>query len=72
MRTVSIGIENLCVTCACRCAYCLLSYDGRPVGVEYGRGLPGASWRSLQRRGRRCGHFPTSAAPWTRRSFWTT
>ena len=38
MRTVAIGVENLCVPCGCRCRYCLLSYDGRPVGVDYERG----------------------------------
>lgn len=38
MKTSSIGIENLCVPCACRCRYCLLSWDGRVPGVEYARG----------------------------------
>lgn len=38
MKTSSIGIENLCVPCACRCRYCLLSWDGRLPGVEYERG----------------------------------
>lgn len=38
MITSSIGIENLCVPCACRCRYCLLSWDGRLPGVEYARG----------------------------------
>lgn len=38
MKTSAIGVENLCVPCACRCRYCLLSYDGKPVGVDYDRG----------------------------------
>lgn len=38
MKTIAIGVENLCVPCACRCGYCLLAYAGRPVGVEYWRG----------------------------------
>lgn len=38
MKTISVGVENLCVPCGCKCRYCLLSYDGKPVGVDYGRG----------------------------------
>ena len=38
MKTLAVGVENLCVPCGCRCRYCLLSYNGKPVGVEYGRG----------------------------------
>lgn len=38
MKTTEVAVENLCVPCACRCAYCLLSYSGRPVGVDYMRG----------------------------------
>lgn len=38
MRTIAIAVENLCVPCSCRCRYCLLSYGGRPVGVDYRRG----------------------------------
>lgn len=34
MRTVSINVMNLCVPCACRCRYCLLSWDGRTQGAE--------------------------------------
>ena len=37
MQTVSINVENLCVPCANRCRYCLLSYDGKLRGVDYGR-----------------------------------
>ena len=38
MKTVAIGVENLCVPCGCRCRYCLLAYSGRTVGVDYARG----------------------------------
>lgn len=37
MKTVSINVMNLCVPCANRCRYCLLSYDGRLSGVDYKR-----------------------------------
>lgn len=37
MRTVSINIMNHCVPCACRCRYCLLSWDGRLPGAEDAR-----------------------------------
>ena len=37
MKTVSINVMNLCVPCANRCRYCLLSYDGRVSGVDFGR-----------------------------------
>ena len=30
-------IQTLCVPCACRCRYCLLSWDGRCVGADYDR-----------------------------------
>ena len=38
MRTESVLLHNLCAPCACRCRYCLLSWDGRPVGVPWERG----------------------------------
>lgn len=38
MKTQSILVQNLCVPCACRCRHCLLSWDGRPVGVDWDRG----------------------------------
>ena len=38
MKTESVLLQNLCVPCACRCRYCLLSWDGRPVGVPWERG----------------------------------
>ncbi len=37
MKTVSISISTLCVPCANRCRYCLLSWDGRPRGADYER-----------------------------------
>ena len=37
MKTVSINVMNLCVPCANRCRYCLLSYDGQVKGVDFGR-----------------------------------
>lgn len=37
MKTVSINVMNLCVPCANRCRYCLLSYDGKTSGVDYTR-----------------------------------
>ena len=37
MKTVSINVMNLCVSCENRCRYCLLSYDGRVSGVDYKR-----------------------------------
>ena len=38
MKTESVLLNNLCVPCACRCRYCLLSWDGKPVGVPWERG----------------------------------
>ena len=37
MKTVSINVMNLCVSCENRCRYCLLSYDGKTHGVDYQR-----------------------------------
>lgn len=37
MQTKSVMIQTLCVPCACRCRYCLLSWDGRCVGADYDR-----------------------------------
>lgn len=37
MQTVSINVCNLCVPCENRCRYCLLSWDGKLRGVDYGR-----------------------------------
>jgi hypothetical protein len=31
-------MQSLCIPCACRCRYCLLSWDGKPVGVSWERG----------------------------------
>ena len=37
MQTVSINVMNLCVPCANRCRYCLLSYDGSVTGADFAR-----------------------------------
>lgn len=37
MKTKSINVMNLCIPCANRCRYCLLSYDGKIHGVDYQR-----------------------------------
>lgn len=37
MKTVSVNVMNLCVPCANRCRYCLLSYDGKVNGVDFNR-----------------------------------
>ena len=37
MKTTSIMLQNLCVPCACHCRYCLLSWNGQTVGVDYDR-----------------------------------
>lgn len=39
MRTVSVNVMNLCVPCANRCRYCLLSYDGKENGVDFRRSM---------------------------------
>ena len=31
-------VQNLCVPCSCRCRYCLLSWDGKPVGISWDNG----------------------------------
>ena len=38
MKTESVLLQNLCAPCACRCRYCLLCWDGKPVGVPWDRG----------------------------------
>ncbi len=37
MQTTSIGVSTLCVPCANRCRYCLLSWDGKLLGADYDR-----------------------------------
>lgn len=37
IRTASIMLQTLCVPCASRCRYCLLSWDGKTVGADYSR-----------------------------------
>lgn len=39
MKTTSINILNLCVRCYNHCRYCLLSWDGKCLGVEYERSV---------------------------------
>lgn len=38
MKTVSLGVENLCIPCYAHCRYCLLSSCGKATGVDYERG----------------------------------
>ncbi len=39
VKTISIGIQNLCTPCRCACRYCLLRSDKTaPDGVDYFRG----------------------------------
>lgn len=35
--TKSIILQTLSVPCGCRCRYCLLSWDGHPIGADYER-----------------------------------
>lgn len=37
MKTTSIAVQTLCVPCANRCRYCLLSWDGKLPGADYKR-----------------------------------
>ena len=37
MKTTSVMLQTLCVPCACRCRYCLLSWDGRAIGADWER-----------------------------------
>ena len=37
MKTVSVNVMSLSVSCENRCRYCLLSYDGKTVGANYER-----------------------------------
>ncbi|MBQ3159944.1 MAG: hypothetical protein IJC00_05730, partial [Clostridia bacterium] len=37
MQTKSVMLQTLCVPCACRCRYCLLSWNGRTIGADYDR-----------------------------------
>ena len=47
MKTESVLLQTLCVPCACRCRYCLLSWDGKPVGLPWERSVDFA--RSFKR-----------------------
>lgn len=37
MKTTLLSVLNLCVPCYCHCRYCLLSWDGKCLGVDYDR-----------------------------------
>lgn len=39
MKTTSLNILNLCVPCYNHCKYCLLSWDGECLGIEYERSV---------------------------------
>ena len=39
MKTTSINIFNLCVPCYNHCRYCLLSWDGKCLGIDYERSV---------------------------------
>ncbi|MBO6054588.1 MAG: hypothetical protein J6P31_03635, partial [Oscillospiraceae bacterium] len=39
MQTSSIMMQTLCVPCACRCRYCLLSWDGHMAGADWARSV---------------------------------
>ena len=39
MKTTSLNILNLCIPCYNHCKYCLLSWDGKCLGIEYERSV---------------------------------
>lgn len=39
MKTTSLNVLNLCVRCYNHCKYCLLSWDGRCLGIDYERSV---------------------------------
>lgn len=39
MKTTSLNILNLCVRCYNHCKYCLLSWNGKCLGIEYERSV---------------------------------
>ncbi len=39
MKTESVLLQTLCVPCACRCRYCLLDWDGKPLGLPWERSV---------------------------------
>ena len=43
MKTESVLLQTLCVPCACRCRYCLLSWDGKTVGADWARSRAAAA-----------------------------
>ncbi|MGX8692593.1 MAG: radical SAM protein [Clostridia bacterium] len=60
VKTTSIMLQTLCVPCACRCRYCLLSWDGRTIGADWERSKACAAafhaWLRENRPELRC-HF---------------
>lgn len=55
MKTTSINILNLCVRCHNHCKYCLLSWDGKCLGIEYERSVAYArnfyNWLEMTHKG---------------------
>lgn len=39
MKTTSLNVLNLCVPCYNHCRYCLLSWNGKCLGIEYDRSV---------------------------------
>lgn len=39
MKTTSLNVLNLCVRCYNHCKYCLLSWDGKCLGIDYNRSV---------------------------------
>ena len=39
IKTKSINVLNLCVPCHNHCKYCLLSYNGELLGIDYDRSI---------------------------------
>lgn len=39
MKTTLISVLNLCAPCYCHCRYCLLSWDGKCLGIDYDRSI---------------------------------
>ena len=39
MKTTSLNVLNLCVPCYNHCKYCLLSWDGKCLGIDYARSV---------------------------------
>lgn len=37
MKTTTVAVQTLSIPCHNRCRYCLLSWDGKPIGADYAR-----------------------------------